>query len=208
MVISDRPMTRRGWFAVVGVAAVCGSGLVSVIYLRERWALEAEQARVTFGTGPIDPFLKFRMPGISRPPVVSAARSTLLPEDQVIGLVVAGRARAYRLDALRDRSRHIVNDLIGEVPVSVTFCDLDECVRTYQGRSGQGPLDVSVGGLWQGRQLILEVEGSLYYQRSGDAFAPGPAGSKLSLQPIEPTLTSWSSWQRDHPDTEVYEGIR
>jgi hypothetical protein len=154
------------------------------------------------------PFRKFAMPGIDRPPVVTAERSTLRFDEEVIGVVVGGRARAYRLDAFRDRSRHVVNDVIGDIPVSVAFCDLDNCVRSYRGRPGQGALELSVGGLSEGQKLVLEVGGVLYYQDTGQPLDPTSGGRELPLEPLDTARVLWGVWRRDHPETDVYEGQR
>jgi hypothetical protein len=205
----EQTPTRRVWRRRLVVASIVGGGVVVLgAYLYERWTLQAEQFTVSYGTMPDHDFLKFEMPGIERPPVVDLARSKLRPEELVIGFVVSGRARAYRLDAFRDRSRHIVNDVVGDVPVSVVYCDLDDCVRGYVGRPGQGPLAVKVAGLSDGREMILEVGGTRYYQNSGEEFQPASVPSKIPLERIEPILTDWASWKREHPDTDVYEGIR
>jgi hypothetical protein len=135
-----------------------------------------------------------------------AARSKLGSEERVIGFVIAGRARAYRLDALRHRTRHVVNDLVGDVPLSVTYCDIDDCVRGYTGTAGHDLLGISIAGLFENREMILEVDGQRYFQRSGQAFETSTGPAILPRERIEPTLTTWASWKRDHPDTDVYEG--
>lgn len=148
------------------------------------------------------------MPGIDRPATVEAGASGLRADEEVIGLEVGGRARAYRLDALRDRSRHLVNDLIGGVPVAVAYCDLNNCVKAYTGRDGRGPLEMSIGGLYEGREMVLDVGGALYFQESGAALAPGTGPAVIPLDRLSPTRTTWGEWKRLHPSTDVYEGVR
>jgi hypothetical protein len=208
MAQGDQPLSRQAWVRGVGFSAAAGGLVVLGAFAFERWSLEANQDVVTTGDRPPDPFRKFQMPGIDRPPVVEASNSKLRPDEEVIGFVVGGKARAYRLDALRDRSKHLVNDVVGDVPVSVVFCDIADCVQGYTGQAGQGPLGVSVAGLFQGREMVLEVGGQLYFQKSGQSYPTDRADSMLPLERIEPTRTTWECWKLDHPETDVYEGIR
>src|SRR5262245_25715745 len=68
---------------------------------------------------------KARYEGTRQPPAVPAAAAKLDDDDVVIGVVAAGRARAYLLRAMDGGpENHIVNDLVGGAPVSVTYCDL------------------------------------------------------------------------------------
>ena len=50
---------------------------------------------------------------ILRPPTQAAETAKLSPEEMVIGVVAAGKARAYRLSAFEGKSGHLVNDMIG-----------------------------------------------------------------------------------------------
>lgn len=54
------------------------------------------------------------------PRTVPAEEATFLaPDDEVLGLVVAGRARAYAVTMLS--YHHVVNDVIEGIPVAVTY---------------------------------------------------------------------------------------
>ena len=181
---------------------------VAGIFGYERTVLWASRDGATFDGRPAEPLLKFRMPGIVRPPVVEADASGLRQDEEVLGLVVGGRARAYRLDALRDRSKHVVNDLVGGVPVTVAYCDISDCVSAYRGPEASGPLDVSVGGLFENREMVLEVGGRLYFQKSGAPVTPGTGPPLIPLEQLSPIRTTWGEWKRQHPSTEVYEGRR
>jgi hypothetical protein len=164
--------------------------------------------RVATENGAIDSLFKFKMPGIVRPTTVEAEASTIPPDEEVIGFVVGGRARAYRLNAFRDRSKHVVNDIVAGVPVTVAYCDISDCVSAYQGHEGSAPLDVSVGGVFDGREMVLEVGGILYYQKSGTPLRSGLGPAVIPLEQLSPTRTTWREWKRLHPATDVYEGLR
>ena len=202
------PRSRRRTLAIVlAGAGGCWTVAVAGIYGFE-WARLRLEPAARVGDGPVDPLRKFAMPGVVRPPAVDAGASGLVDDEPVIGVEVSGRARAYRLGALRDRSSHVVNDLVGEVPVTVSYCDLSDCVKGFTGPSGQGPLDVAVGGLYRGREMILESGGRLYFQESGAAASPEPGPSSIPLNSLAPERTTWGEWKRRHPSTDVVEGFR
>ena len=61
-----------------------------------------------------------------------ADRLVQVPDDTlVIGIESGGRSRAYMLSAFTRPDEHVCNDLIDGVPVTVTYCDLDDCVRLF-----------------------------------------------------------------------------
>jgi hypothetical protein len=200
--------TRKTLWIILAVGAASWCVAVLGVFGYDWVTLRLSQFDATVGDGPVDPLLKFAMPGIVRPSTVEASASSLRDDEEVIGFEVGGRARAYRLDALRDRSRHLVNDLVGGVPVTVSYCDLSDCVRAYTGREGDRPLDVSVGGLYRGRDMVLDVGGTLYFQESGAKLSPGVGPAAIPLERLSPTRATWGEWKRLHPSTDVYEGVR
>lgn len=65
-------------------------------------------------------------------PTSLAAKDAKLPPDElVIGVELGGNAQAYRFASFEWKSGHLVNDLVGGVPVSVAYCDLTGCLRAY-----------------------------------------------------------------------------
>ena len=155
--------------------------------------------------GKDNPWRPFPQPGIERPAVVSAEGARLPDEEVVIGVVVGGKARAYRLDAFRDRRRHIVNDLIGRVPVSVTYCDLTDCVQVYTDPRGSTPLDVALAGLYEG-QMVVKINGVLFIHKTGARLHPEAGSAGLPYDSLPPTRTSWKEWKERHPETDVSGG--
>jgi Protein of unknown function (DUF3179) len=103
---------------------------------------------------------------VVRPRAIAASDAGLRPDEPVLGVVVDGRARAYRLGAMESRSGHLINDVVGDVPVSVAYCDLTRCARAYTGPPGSGPLHLGVAGLLDG-EMVLRADGIAYFQGSG-----------------------------------------
>ena len=142
---------------------------------------------------------------VDRPPVLTAAEAALGGGEEVIGVEVGGRARAYRLGAFRFPSPHIVNDLIGGVPVSVTYCDSRDCARVYTDPHGSAPLDITQAGLRDGR-MVVRVGGVLYDHESGRPLEAVPCVTASPFQPLLATQTTWDEWRRWHPGTDLYAG--
>lgn len=142
---------------------------------------------------------------IVRPKVTKGADARMSPGEVVIGVEVDGKSRAYRLGALAGYRSHLVNDVVGTVPVSVAYCNLTDCVSVYTGSVGAGPLEVEVAGLLK-LEMVLRVNGNLYYQKSQAPLDPAQAVPEMPLRAIAPTRTTWAQWRRGHPESDVYVG--
>jgi hypothetical protein len=168
---------------------------------------------------------------IQRPGAVAAKDAGLSPDEMVIGVTVGGKARAYRLKAMEGRSKHLVNDLVAGLPVSVAYCNVTGCVRVYTGPPGPAPLDLTVAGLLND-EMVLNAGGSLYFQGSGKLVDPAllesshnpvavahahnarktstanQGTSGMPYDTLTPVLTTWQAWVEQHPDSDIYTGIR
>ena len=212
-----RNLGRRPSLKIVGAAVAVGVALIPSIYAFERVSLSASQGRVSTRTAPPQPFVQppqpfvqVEAPGLIRPPISGVEGSGMRDDDEVIGIEVGGRARCYRLGALDNRTNHVVNDLIGGIPVSVTYCDITNCVRVYTDPNGTTPLGFGVGGLFtgDGPEMVVKLDGDFYLQKSGKRIKPGPGPAGIPYDLIEPTRTTWKEWVRRHPQTDVYAGDR
>jgi hypothetical protein len=155
-----------------------------------------------------DPALRatpFVWRGLDRPPAVSAAEARVAPDAEVIGVVAGGKARAYLVDALRGPTHHVVNDVLGEAPVSVTFCDRNECVRAFTGPEPGQPLPLNLGG-WDGANMLLQSDGRFYLQHTGRAYYSTSPGDALPFDTLPAERTTWKAWHAAHPDTDVFVG--
>jgi hypothetical protein len=142
---------------------------------------------------------------ILHPRIVAASQATMAPGEPVIGIVIGGRARAYRLTALDAPEAHLINDRIGDVPVLVTYCNLNQCVRVFTDAPGRGTLDAEVAGLFRS-EMVLKVGDGLYFQDSGAPFDPVGNPVPIPYLRLEPSLALWKNWEAAYPDTDVYEG--
>ena len=210
MLTEIRNLGRRPSLKVVGAAIAAGAALIPSIYAFERVSLSASRDGISTHTAPPQPFVQVEAPGLLRPPTSGVEGSGMRDDDEVIGIEVGGRARCYWLGALGNRTNHVVNDLIGGIPVSVAYCDITNCVRVYTDPNGITPLGFGVGGLFigDGPEMVVKLDGDFYLQKSGKRIKPGPGPAGIPYDLIEPTRTTWKEWVRRHPQTDVYAGDR
>jgi Protein of unknown function (DUF3179) len=203
--VSDGERAEKRKVAVV----VCLGLAVEVIAFgfwcaRERIAPQGE-AVAPVGRSEVDRE-HFYAPGIDRPPIRPVGDAGLADDEPVLGVVVGGKSRAYRVEAMRDRYRHIVNDVIGDHPVSVAYCDINDYATVFAGEPGGATLPISQGGRSDG-DMVLCVGGAEYAQKT---LGPAERGAAVPMFPY-PTVpvsrATWKEWRAQHPETDVYEGF-
>lgn len=83
---------------------------------------------------------------INRPRTYPAERVRLASDAEVLGVSLNGKHRAYWLEAMGGKPTvHVVNDLLGNRPVSLAYCDRTGCVSAFTGPESQ-LLDLSFAG--------------------------------------------------------------
>ncbi len=191
---------------IVLAAAGAFAVVVATAYAVEALALWSVRNAVTFNTRPNPPGWWFRpeADGVRMPPAVAAEAAGLDDAEEVVGVVVNGVARAYRLGAFRDPLHHVVNDLVGGAPVTVAYCDVTDCIRTYTG-PGAEPLRVGIAGIKDGG-LVVKLDGVYYDHRSGRVVEGPPGAAPLPHDQVPWTRTTWGGWRREHPATDVSVG--
>lgn len=143
-------------------------------------------------------------PGIDQPPTLPADKAALDDDTPVIGIFASGQARAYLVEAFEHGpASHVVNDLLGKVPISVTHCDISGCTRIFTGAAPGRPLELSVVGI-RDRQLVLKFDGHLYGQETSESL--DKRGKVFPCREYPAELTVWSVWRQEHPKTDVYMG--
>jgi hypothetical protein len=155
--------------------------------------------------------LVWDIPAVLSPRTHSAGEVRLKDDAQVIGVTAQGRGRAYLLQALVSPEHHVVNDLIGQVPITVTYCNMTDSVRVFtDSRLGQ-PLDLAVGG-WTGHHTGRGLAACMLLRTRENWFRQDdvePVGDEAVTFPYKQApfvRTSWKKWRTAHPDTDVYTG--
>jgi hypothetical protein len=129
---------------------------------------------------------------------VSEANGFLANAEPVIQVEVNGDIRAYPLQIMT--WHEIVNDVVGGVPVAVTFCPLCNTAIAYHRRIDDLTLEFGVSGLLRNSDLVMydRLTESLWQQIGGAAIVGDMVGAKL--RPIPAQIVSWQQFHESFPD--------
>ena len=142
------------------------------------------------------------IPSIDSPQFVPVAEAgDLAATEPVIGLVVAGDARAYPLRILI--WHEIVNDTVGGVPVTVTYCPLCNSAVVYDRRVAGAATEFGTTGKLRNSDLVMydRATESWWQQFLGEAIVGARTGTRLKVLPAR--LESWERFAKRHPDGRV-----
>lgn len=143
------------------------------------------------------------IPPIDRPRFVTPdqAASWVKPQEPVVALELLGDARAYPLQILI--WHEIVNDEVGGIPVSVTFCPLCNTALAFDRRLGDQVLDFGTTGNLRLGDLVMwdrQTE-SWWQQATGEAIVGAMTGTKLTFVPAG--IVSFAEFRRLNPAGQV-----
>ena len=142
------------------------------------------------------------IPSIDDPQFITPAEVDFLaPGDPVFGVQYNGVTKAYPQNILVQHE--IVNDTIGDVPATVTYCPLTGTAMGFR----RGSTTFGVSGRLVNNNLIM-------YDRATETWWPqmlataisGPWEEnppRTSLSEFRVIWTTWDRWQQQHPDTVV-----
>jgi len=122
-------------------------------------------------------------------------------EDRVLGIIINGVSKAYPIKILN--WHEIVNDSIGDVFYSITYCPLCGTGMAFNRRINSQVLSFGVSGLLYNSDVLLydrETE-SLWSQLLSKAVTGQHKGTILKMLPV--LHTTWSDWKRFHPSSLV-----
>jgi hypothetical protein len=155
--------------------------------------------REVFSGGPP----KDGIPAIDAPKFVTVAEADewLRPQEPVVLVQVDGDARAYPLQILT--WHEIVNDTVGGLPLTVTFCPLCNTAIAFERTLDGRVLDFGTTGRLRFSNLLMydrQTE-SWWQQAGGDAIAGELAGRTLTFFPA--TIVGWDEFKTAHPEGQV-----
>jgi hypothetical protein len=132
---------------------------------------------------------------------VEEADAWLEPQEPVVRFELDGEAKAYPLQILM--WHEIVNDSVGGVPVTITFCPLCNTAIAFERTVDDQVLDFGTTGRLRFSNLIMydrQTE-SWWQQASGDGIAGQYAGRQLAFLPA--SIVGWADFMGTHPDGKV-----
>lgn len=132
----------------------------------------------------------------------AAAGEWLDPTDLVLGYVAAdGVAYAYPHKILN--FHEIVNDVLGDQPVLITYCPLCRSSVVYDRRlDGETLTFGNTSALYLSDMVMFDRETySYWWQVPGEAIVGELAGQRLTPLPSE--SVEWRTWRALHPETRL-----
>jgi hypothetical protein len=227
MLIPSRLMIWLAGLSLLGVAACTGyapSAAPTATPRGERLApttptAPSKEDRPTFSTKgwktdfgkhtvPYEEILSGGVPRDGIPPIyqpkfedVQQADAWLVASDPVVAFVWEGEARAYPLRILI--WHEIVNDLVGGVPVAVTYCPLCNTAVVFDRRLDGQTLTFGVSGMLRHSDLIMwdhQTE-SWWQQATGEGIVGEHAGKLLRFLPS--SIVSWVDFGASFPQGKV-----
>ena len=140
------------------------------------------------------------IPAIDSPKFVAVAGADgwLQLQEPVVLVQVGDEARAYPLQVLT--WHEIVNDTVGDLPLTVTFCPLCNTAIAFERTLDGRVLDFGTTGRLRFSNLIMydrQTE-SWWQQAGGDAIAGELAGRQLTFYPA--TIVAWEEFKAAYPD--------
>ncbi|MBL4567254.1 MAG: DUF3179 domain-containing protein, partial [Porticoccus sp.] len=147
------------------------------------------------------------IPAIDNPKFLSVGKADHLKDTEpVIGLVINGQAKAYPLQVLM--WHEIVNDTLGGVPVTVTFCPLCNASLVFDRRleiegKGETVLDFGTTGKLRRSDLVMydRQSESWWQQFTGEAIVGELTGRSLKMLPAR--IESFARFKARNPDGQV-----
>ncbi len=193
-------MLRNALFLLAAVMASPAAADV------ETWA--AEGWKTDFSKLEVDPkeilsvIWRDQIPSIDAPlfqPV--ADEGDLTDVDPVVSLVINGDARAYPLRIMM--WHEIVNDVVGGLPVAVTYCPLCNTAIVFDATvDGVGRDFGTTGKLRHSDLIMYDRQSHTWWQQfSGRGLVGAHAGHELDMIPSR--LDSWGRFRAEHPDGKV-----
>ncbi|HEV7517889.1 MAG TPA: DUF3179 domain-containing protein [Thermoanaerobaculia bacterium] len=147
------------------------------------------------------------IPALENPRFVPAAEASYLTAGEpVFGVEIAGDARAYPLRILD--WHEMANDVVGGVPVALTYCTLCGAGVLYDARAaGAGGRTFTFGSsgfLYESNKLMFDRQtDTLWNQLTGEPVNGPLAETGLTLKRLPVVVTSWARWRGAHPETRV-----
>lgn len=132
---------------------------------------------------------------------IEDAELSLDETEPVIVVDIDGDARAYPVEIMM--WHEIVNDVVGGVPVAITYCPLCNSAVTYERTINDVAVTFGTSGELYASALVMYDRSteSLWTHFDGRAIAGVLTGHKL--EPVSSPLLAWSEFKAVHPDGRV-----
>ena len=205
LTIPLRYATTLALLVTIGAFAVGAAAQASPEYWKREWPnTDFTKASVDFGeifSGFAGGTGKDRIPSIDAPKFEPVAEVDLPDREPVIGVAIGDDIRAYPLRILT--WHEIVNDVVGGVPIAVTFCPLCNAAVVFDRRVDGRTLEFGTTGKLRNSDLVMydrETE-SWWQQFLGEAIVGAMTGKRLEFLPAR--IESYARFRDRAPDGKV-----
>lgn len=147
------------------------------------------------------------IPAADNPEVTTAAKAAWLKDgDIVFGITIDGESRAYPRRIME--VREMVNDSLGGRDLAIPYCTLCGSAQAYFTDRVPDDLERPVmrtsGLLIRSNKVMYDlVSQSVFDTFTGKAVTGPLADRGIALDQASVVTTTWSAWQKQHPDTTV-----
>lgn len=142
------------------------------------------------------------IPAIDDPRCVPVDDVTFLDDAAaVVAIEVNGDVRAYPLEILT--WHELVNDTIGGIPITISYCPLCNSAIAYDRRVGERVLDFGTSGALTQSSMVMydrQTE-TIWTHFNGHAVAGELAGEELEF--YSTSVVSWGAFRDEFPDAVV-----
>ena len=143
------------------------------------------------------------IPALTDPELVTVAEADewIEPQEPVVVVTAGGETRGYPIQVLM--WHEMANDVVGGVPVLVTFCPLCNTAIVFKRELGGRRYQFGVTGRLRYSNMIMydKQTESWWQQANGEAIAGSMTGKKLAPHPGE--MVAWRDFKRDHSSARV-----
>jgi hypothetical protein len=144
------------------------------------------------------------IPSIDNPRFISVkdAENFMADSDLILGVKVNGDVRGYPLQILV--WHEIVNDIVGDTPITVTYCPLCFTNQIFNRTLTDGRiLEFGTSGKLYNSNLVMYDRSttSLWSQAMAQSIAGELAGTDLKRIPFD--LATWKDWKQVFPDSKI-----
>ncbi|MEM9267241.1 MAG: DUF3179 domain-containing protein [Cyanobacteria bacterium P01_F01_bin.13] len=137
------------------------------------------------------------IPSIDAPEFDTAETTPFASDDIIVGMVINGEAKAYPYNVLN--WHEIVNDEIGGVNVTVSYCPLCDTIVAFD--RGNTTFGVS-GKLYQSCLVMYErADDTLYSQPWGTGIVGPNVNKQVDMLPA--VKTTLGHWLAQYPDSQI-----
>ncbi|MEO0545144.1 MAG: DUF3179 domain-containing protein [Pseudomonadota bacterium] len=189
--------------AIMALTGTLTAAADPMFWSMQGWKTDFEKsnvdlARILSGGPPKD-----GIPSIDNPIFEFVPGVDDLPANEpVVGVTIDGDARAYPLRILT--WHEIVNDVVGDVPIAVTYCPLCNSAPVFERRLADGRIPTfGVSGKLKDSNLIMyDRQTETWWQQfTGEAIVGERTGEKLKFVPAR--LQSYGEFAAENPNGRV-----